>query len=79
MIPWMRYRGHTKRAAYEMAIVMGVLVVPFVCLALLNIVDGALCGLYCAVGFIAMGALMLYRRADYVGHASRADSTEPKR
>jgi flagellar biosynthetic protein FliP len=66
MIPWMRHRGHSKRSAHEMAAVMAALVIPFVCLALLNVVDGAQCGLYCAAGFIGMFALMLYRRADYL-------------
>ena len=65
MIPWMRHRGHSRRSAYEMAVVMAVLVIPFVCLALFNVVRGADCGLYCLIGFVAMLALMLYRREQY--------------
>ncbi len=65
MIPWMRRRGHSRRSAYEMALVMAVPVIPFVCLALFDIVKGAQCGLYCLTGFVAMLALMLYRRAEY--------------
>ena len=47
MIPWMRYRGPSKKSAYEMAAVMGVLVIRFVCLALFDVVKGAQCGAYC--------------------------------
>ena len=46
---------------------MALPVVPFVCLAWFGVVEGAQCGLYCAAGFLAMLALMLYRRADYTG------------
>ena len=73
MVPWMRHRGQTKRSAYEMAIVMAALVIPFVCLALLNVVDGAQCGLYCAAGFAGMFALMLHRRGDYLGHEKEVE------
>jgi deazaflavin-dependent oxidoreductase (nitroreductase family) len=65
MIPWMRHRGHSRRSAYEMAVVMALLAIPFVCLALLGVVKGAQCGLYCLAGLVAMVALMVYRRADY--------------
>lgn len=65
MIPWMRYRGHSSRSAYEMAAAMALPVIPFICLALFDIVEGAQCGLYCAVTFVAMFLLMLYRRAEY--------------
>lgn len=70
MVPWMRYRGHSRRSAYEMAVVMGFLAIPFICLALFNIVKGAQCGLYCLAGLVAMLALMLYRRSDYSGSTS---------
>ena len=65
MIPWMLHRGHSRRSAYEMAAVMGIPVIPFVCLALFDVVDGAQCGLYCLVGIVAMLALMIYRRDAY--------------
>lgn len=65
MIPWMRFRGHSRRSAYEMAAVMALLVIPFVCLALFGVIEGAQCGLYCIIGFVAMFALMVYRRRDY--------------
>lgn len=70
MIPWMLHRGHTPRSAYEMAIVMGVPAVPFICLALLDVVKGAQCGLYCIIGFVAMLGLMLYRRAEYASNST---------
>lgn len=65
MVPWMRRRGHSRRSAYEMAAVMAVPVIPFVCLALFDVVKGAQCGLYCLIGFLAMPALMIYRRSEY--------------
>jgi hypothetical protein len=65
MIPWMLHRGHSRRSAYEMAAVMAVPVIPFVCLALFDVVKGADCGLYCLTGFVAMLALMVYRRDQY--------------
>jgi cytochrome bd-type quinol oxidase subunit 2 len=65
MIPWMRHRGHSRRSAYEMAAVMAVPAIPFVCLALFDVVKGAQCSLYCLIGFVAMPALMIYRRSEY--------------
>lgn len=67
MIPWMRRRGHSWRSSYEMAAAMALPAVPFVCLALFDVVKGAQCGLYCLSGFVAMLALMLYRRSEYSG------------
>lgn len=71
MVPWMRHRGHSRRSAYEMGVVMGLLAVPFACLALLHVVRGAVCGLYCLSGFVVMAALMAYRRDEYLTHAHR--------
>ena len=65
MIPWMRRRGHSRRSSWEMAAAMALPVIPFACLAWFGVVEGAQCGLYCIVGFVAMLALMLYRRAEY--------------
>jgi hypothetical protein len=83
MIPWMRYRGHAKRSAYEMAALMGLLAVPFICLALFDVVKGSQCGLYCGSGFVAMFALMLYRRPQYAGNptavAEGSDASGPTR
>lgn len=73
MIPWMRHRGHSRRSAYEMALVMAVPVIPFVCLVLFDVVKGAQCGFYCGVGFVAMLALMIYRRDQYGVEAPLTD------
>lgn len=59
MIPWMQWRGHSRRSAYEMAAVMAVPVLPFLGLAVLEIVKGAMCGLYCIASLVAMAALMV--------------------
>ena len=67
MVPWMRHRGHSRRSSWEMAAVMALPVIPFACLAWFGVVEGAQCNLYCAVGFVTMLALMLYRRAEYTG------------
>jgi hypothetical protein len=37
MIPWMLHRGHSKRSAHEMAALMAVLVIPFVCFAVFDV------------------------------------------
>jgi cytochrome bd-type quinol oxidase subunit 2 len=73
MIPWMRHRGHSRRSAYEMALVMAIPVIPFLCLALFDVVKGAQCGLYCGIGFVAMLALMIYRRDQYGVEAPPSD------
>jgi flagellar biosynthetic protein FliP len=67
MVPWMRRRGHSSKSSWEMAAAMALPVIPFACLAWFGVVEGAQCGLYCAVGFVAMLTLMLYRRAEYTG------------
>ncbi|HEX6208036.1 MAG TPA: hypothetical protein VF058_06700, partial [Actinomycetota bacterium] len=77
MIPWMRFRGHSTRSSYEMAAAMAVPVIPFVCLALFGVVEGAQCGLYCASGFVAMLGLMLYRRAEYISHGGSPHAVSP--
>jgi hypothetical protein len=65
MVAWMRHRGHGWRSSAEMAAAMVVPVIPFICLALLHVVEGAPCGLYCALTVPAMLAVMLYRRSEY--------------
>lgn len=67
MLPWMRYRGHSWRSSYEMAAAMALPVIPFICLALIDIVKGAQCGLYCASAFVAMLVVMLIRPGEYWG------------
>jgi hypothetical protein len=68
MVAWMRYRGMGARNAYEMAAVMVLPVIPFLCLVWFGIGQGAQCGAYCATTVVAMLALMRYRRAEYAHH-----------
>ena len=65
MALWMRCRGHSWLRSSEMAAAMALPVIPFVCLAAFNVVEGAQCGLYCIVSVVAMIGLMIYRRAKY--------------
>src|SRR5215213_3590681 len=74
MVAWMRHRRHTWRSSSEMAVAMVVPAVPLVCLRLLDVISGPICGLYCLVTFVAMVALMLYRRSDYGAIAATAVS-----
>ena len=39
--------------------------VPLICLRLLDIISGPICGVYCFTTIVAMVVFMLYRRADY--------------
>ena len=60
-----------------MAAVMGILAIPFVCLALFDVVKGAQCGLYCGIGYVAMLGLMLHRRDQYgVDRSARIPANE---
>jgi len=65
MIAWMRHRRHNWRSSSEMGLAMVVPAVPLICLRLLDVISGPICGLYCLVTFVAMAVLMLYRRSDY--------------
>jgi hypothetical protein len=71
MVAWMVYRGMGWRNSYEMAAVMVVPVVPFLCLVWLHVTSGAACGAYCAVSIVAMLGLMTYRRTQYTGAVPR--------
>jgi len=74
MVVWMRHRRHNWRSSWEMATAMIVPAVPLICLRLLGIISGPICGLYCLLTIAAMVALMLYRRGDYGGTATTAVS-----
>lgn len=74
MVAWMRHRRHSWRRSTEMATAMIVPAVPLICLRLLDIISGPICGLYCLATLIAMVALMLYRRSDYGARATTAGS-----
>jgi hypothetical protein len=65
MVAWMRHRRHNWRSSSEMALAMAVPAVPLICLRLLEVISGPICGLYCLATIVAMVALMLYRRSDY--------------
>lgn len=65
MTGWMLHRGMGRRNAYEMAAVMVLPVVPFLCLYWFDVTRSAQCGAYCGVSVAAMLALMFYRRGEY--------------
>jgi cytochrome bd-type quinol oxidase subunit 2 len=65
MVAWMLYRGMGWKNAVEMAAVMILPVLPFLCLVWFGITQTAQCGAYCAVTVLAMLALMGYRRHEY--------------
>jgi hypothetical protein len=70
MVAWMRHRRRSWRSSSEMALVMVVPAVPLICLRLLDVVSGPICGLYCFATIVAMVVVMLYRRSDYGATAS---------
>ena len=65
MVTWMRHRRHTWRSSSEMAAAMVIPAVPLICLRLLDVISGPICGVYCFTTIAAMVVVMLYRRADY--------------
>ena len=65
MVAWMHRRGHSWRGSAEMAAAMIVPAVPLVGLRLADIISGPICGTYCALTFVAMLVVMIYRRRDY--------------
>jgi hypothetical protein len=72
MVAWMRHRRHSWRSSSEMAAAMVAPAVPLICLRLLDVISGPICGLYCLFTIVAMVALMLYRRGDYGATATAA-------
>ncbi len=65
MVAWMLHRGMGRRNSYEMAAVMVIPVIPFLCLVWFDVTKSAQCGGYCAATIVAMLALMLFRRSVY--------------
>jgi Zn-dependent protease with chaperone function len=65
MVAWMRHRGHAWRSCSEMAVAMVLPAVPLICLRLLDVISGPICGVYCVSTVVAMAFVMLYRRSDY--------------
>jgi hypothetical protein len=74
MVAWMRHRRHSWRSSSEMAVAMVVPAVPLICLRLLDVISGPICGLYCLATIAAMAIVMLYRRGDYGATATTAVS-----
>lgn len=72
MVAWMIYRGMGLRHSLEMAAVMVLPVVPFLCLVWFNVTASAQCGPYCLATIAAMLGLMLYRRAHYSSPTDRS-------
>ena len=65
MALWMLYRGMGHRNTAEMAAVMALPAIPFLCLVWFGVTESALCGPYCIVAIVGMLALMLHRRSVY--------------
>lgn len=65
MAAWMLHRGMGRRNTIEMAAVMALPAIPFLCLVWFGVTDSALCGPYCILAIVGMLALMLYRRSAY--------------
>ena len=70
MVAWMRQRRHTWRSSSEMAVAMVIPAVPLICLRLLDVISGPICGVYCFTTIVAMVVVMRYRRTDYCVAAS---------
>jgi hypothetical protein len=68
MVAWTMFRGMGRRNSFEMATAMILPVIPFLCLVWFGITESAQCGAYCVVTFLAMYALMRYRRDEYSAH-----------
>jgi hypothetical protein len=65
MALWMLHRGMGRRTTSEMAAVMALPAIPFLCLVWFGVTDSALCGPYCILAIVGMLALMVYRRSVY--------------
>jgi len=65
MVAWMVYRGMGWTNSYQMAAVMILPVIPFLCLVWFDVTNSAPCALYCLLSIAAMLGLMLYRRDEY--------------
>lgn len=65
MAAWMLHRGMGWKNSSEMAAVMVLPVIPFLCLVWFNVTTSAQCGAYCLISIAAMLGLMLHRRSEY--------------
>jgi len=66
MVAVMLYRGHTRRSAGEMAAAMIVPALPIVACQLSHLVSGEVGRAYMPVSMVAMIALVVYRRSEYL-------------
>jgi len=76
MVVWMRHRGHAWGTCSEMAAAMVVPAIPLVGLRLAHVINGSVCGLYCAASFLAMVLVMFYRRGEYSAPSAVAPHPE---
>jgi hypothetical protein len=65
MIAWMLHRGHSRRGAAEMGLVMFAPALPLIFLVVAGVISGPICGTYCLASTVAMVALVVYRRGEY--------------
>ena len=70
MVAWMRHRGQAWRSCSEMAAAMVIPAIPLICLRLLDVISGPICGVYCISTVVAMVLVMLYRRSHYGGRSA---------
>jgi len=71
MAAWMLHRGMGWKNSSEMAAVMVLPVIPFLCLVWFNVTTSAQCGAYCLISIAAMLGLMLHRRSEYSMNMAR--------
>src|SRR5207247_10828860 len=62
MVTWMRHRRHTWRSSSEMAAAMVIPAVPLLCLRLLDVISGPICGVYCISTVAAMVVALPFLR-----------------
>ncbi len=74
MVAWMRRRRHAWRACAEMAAAMVIPAVPLAGLRLGHIIGGPICGTYCALTFVAMVVVMIYRRSEYTHNSDAVNA-----
>ena len=70
MVAVMLYRGHSRRSAGEMAAAMIVPALPIVACQLSQLVSSEVGRAYMPLSMVAMVALIVYRRREYVAAAT---------
>src|SRR5213596_1258778 len=74
MVTWMRHRRHTWRSSSEMAAAMVIPAVPLICLRLLDVISGPICGDYCVVASASRPS-RLVGRAEELASFARSEGT----